>query len=137
MRSLLSLSAYRLDLSANNICVDDSLESINPIPLLPDEVASSMKLCNDEDRFSLDTLSAGSWNVCVYFSHDDIDIDIGLATASGESIAVSATKEDLETITFEAEEGQSFELLVFADPRSSGEGTYTAVLQNAPCTSQP
>ena len=38
MRSLLSLSAYRLDFSANNICVDDSLESINPIPLLPEEV---------------------------------------------------------------------------------------------------
>ena len=73
-----------------------------------------MKLCNDEDRFSLDTLSAGTWNVCVYFSHDEIDIDIGLATASGESVAVSATKEDLETITFEAEESQSFELLVFA-----------------------
>ena len=40
-----------------------------------------MRLCNDEDRFSLDTLSAGTWNVCVYFSHDEIDIDIGLATA--------------------------------------------------------
>ena len=34
-------------------------------------------------------------------------------------------------------EGQSFELVVFADPRSSGEGTYTTLLQSAPCTSQP
>ena len=137
MRSLLSLSAYRLDFSADNICVDDALESSSPIPLLPEEVVSSMRLCNDEDRFSLEALSAGTWHVCVYFSHDEIDIDIGLATASGESVAVSATKEDLETIAFEAEESQSFELLVFADPRSSGEGTYTAVLQNAPCASQP
>ena len=71
-----------------------------------------MRLCNDEDRFSLEALSAGTWHVCVYFSHDEIDIDIGLATASGESVAVSATKEDLETIAFEAEESQSFELLV-------------------------
>ena len=78
-----------------------------------------MKLCNDEDRFLSEALSAGTWHVCVYFSHDEIDIDIGLATASGESVAISATKEDLETIAFEAAEGQSFELL-FRGPEVVG-----------------
>ena len=137
MRSLSPLSAYRVDFQADGVCVDDSLETTNPIELTPELTLESLKLCNDSDEFELSGLGAADWNVCVQFEHDEIDIDIQLETQSGEFIASSATKEDLESISFTSVEGEAYLLTVYSDLRSSGIGTYTVVLQATPCASQP
>ena len=137
MRSLIPLSAYRVDFQADGVCVDDPLEATSAIELTPELTLASLKLCNDSDGFTLTELGAADWNVCVQFDHSEIDIDIQLETESGEFIASSATKEDLESISFTSVEGEAYLLTVYSDLRSSGIGTYTIALQTAPCTSQP
>ena len=137
IRSLTPLSAYRVDFQADGVCIDDTLESPEPVELVPELSLNALKLCNDEDEFIFNGLPAGQWHVCVTFEHDLIDIDIQLTSLSSELIDASATKEDLESISFESIEGQSYILTVYADSRSSGIGTYNATLQTAPCTSQP
>ena len=137
IRSLTPLSAYRLDFQADGVCVDDGFESQTSIELLPDIALDELKLCNDTDEFSIADLSPETWTICAEFTHSTIDIDLRLETASGAFIANSATKEDIESITFDAVENETYQLIVYADPRSDGVGSYTLVLQNAPCTSQP
>ena len=137
VRSLSPLSAYRIDFQADGVCVDDVLESLDPALLMPETALDSLKLCNDNDEFSVSGLANESWNICVQFDHSEIDIDIQLETTSGALIATSATKEDLESISFNSSEDETYILRVYADLRSSGIGTYNVVLQTAPCTSQP
>ena len=131
------LAPYR---AANAILrknLHSTLEATGAIELTPELTLASLKLCNDSDGFTLTELGAADWNVCVQFDHSEIDIDIQLETESGEFIASSATKEDLESISFTSVEGEAYLLTVYSDLRSSGIGTYTIALQTAPCTSQP
>ena len=53
LRSLIPLSAYRVDFQADGVCVDDPLEATSAVELTPELTLASLKLCNDSDGFSL------------------------------------------------------------------------------------
>lgn len=137
LRSLQGLNAYRIDLQANGVCIDDAYERLNSVNLLTEGPTLTARLCNDQDNYTLSGLETGQWFICTEFEHDTIDIDIALENDNGDDSIVSATKTDLESIAFTAQEGVVYTLTVYSDPRSPGIGDYELRLQTEACTSQP
>lgn len=137
-------NVYMLLTNVTRACIDDGLEpayfsipyalSIPPDPV----VDATLKLCNDEDWFAIDTSGLGATTpltVCARFSHAAGDIDLMAfnnvagtlaATLSNGTFleAQSTTKTDLEQLHFDAVPGTTYYLRVFLDPRDQANTSY-------------
>ena len=131
------MNAYRIDVQADGVCIDDSYEGIGVVDLVTEGPQLAARLCNDQDQYIMSDLETQAWFVCAEFDHDVIDIDIILEDQTGALSLISATKNDIEVISFTSQEGGVYTLTVYADPRSNGVGDYEVTLQSEACTSQP